>query len=43
MIGIDDGLQLWSTGLHFHSRLLDDAQRFDQLVEELAHRAAARA
>jgi hypothetical protein len=41
-IAIDDGLQLWSAGLHFPSRLLDDAQRFDQLVEELARRAATR-
>jgi len=41
-ISIDDGLELWASGLHFPSRLLDDAARFDQLVEELARRAAQR-
>jgi len=39
-IGVDDGLELWASSLHFPTRLLDDAGQFDRLVEELAGRAA---
>jgi len=41
-IGVDDGVQLWASNLHFPSRLLDDAGNFDRLVEEMARRASAR-
>ena len=41
-VSVDDGVQLWASGLHFPHRLLDDASRFDRLVEELARRAASR-
>jgi hypothetical protein len=42
VIRVDDGLELWASGLHFPSRLLDDAASFDRLVEALAQRAAQR-
>ena len=41
-IEIDDSLELWASRLEFPARLLDDAGRFDRLVEELASRAANR-
>ena len=34
-IEIDDSLELWASRLEFPARLLDDAGRFDRLVEEL--------
>jgi SAM-dependent methyltransferase len=42
VVEIDDSLELWAGRLEFPVRLLDDAGRFDQLVEELAARAANR-
>ena len=41
-ITADDGSGLWPDDLQFPERLLDDAGRFDQLVSELADRAADR-
>ena len=41
-IPTDDGSRLWADDLRFPERLLDDAGRFDQLVSELADRAADR-
>ena len=41
-IPTDDGSRLWADDLRFPERLLDDACRFDQLVSELADRAADR-
>ena len=43
VVEIDDSLELWASRLEFPVRLLDDAGRFDRLVEELAARAADRA
>jgi SAM-dependent methyltransferase len=42
-IPTDEGSRLWADDLRFPERLLDDAGRFDQLVSELADRAADRA
>ena len=42
-IPTDEGSRLWADALRFPERLLDDADRFDQLVSELADRAADRA
>ena len=42
-IPTDDGSRLWADDLRFPERLLADAGRFDQLVSELADRAADRA
>jgi SAM-dependent methyltransferase len=39
-IAVDDDIRLWASSLHFPSRLLDDAGKFDRLVEDLADRAA---
>ena len=41
-IPTDDGSRLWADDLRFPERLLTDAGRFDQLVSELADRAADR-
>ncbi len=41
-IPTDDGSRLWADDLRFPERLLADAGRFDQLVSELADRAADR-
>jgi SAM-dependent methyltransferase len=42
-IPTDEGSRLWADDLRFPERLLADAGRFDQLVSELADRAADRA
>ncbi|MFN2504280.1 MAG: N-6 DNA methylase [Acidimicrobiales bacterium] len=41
-VDTDDGLQLFADQLRFPDRLLDDADRFDQLVAELADAASGR-
>jgi hypothetical protein len=42
-IATDEGVGLWGDDLRFPERLIDNADRFDQLVSALADRAAERA
>ena len=41
-VDTEDGLQMFADQLHFPQALLDDADRFDQLVAEMADAAAGR-